>query len=339
MDAQVLKLINKKQYEQRTSEWYAVRTTLITASSAASLLKNNDKTCDSYIDEYKLHDTFDKNNKCCNPYSNRNTFILDKCAKVPRAFTGNIAPYWGQKYEPVVTDIYSKSQSVNVLEFGLIIHDNYPFLGASPDGITEQGIMIEIKCPFRRKITGIPPFYYFIQCQLQLEICDLMYCDFVEFEFCEFATEEEWLDDTTLDIKILNKGLFIQYVEENTYIPLLDPSKSKYIYPPKEMIDSEVDLLKWKDENVFILNSKKNVKFNVIFWKATDNSIVRIKRDKEWFNNVLPTFEKEYRNILYYQTDDNYKKLLTPEKVYTEGKTIDLMSESECAFSDSESEN
>ena len=234
-----------------------------------------------------------------------------------------------------MTDIYSINNSVNVLEFGLIIHDTYPFLGASPDGITENGIMIEIKCPFRRKITGIPPFYYWVQCQLQLEICDLTYCDFVEYEFTEFVTEEEWLDDTTLDLKILNKGIFIQYINEPVVSnPLLDPSISKYIYPNKDIIDNVSKLIKWKNENILKFNN-----FNVIYWKATDNSIVRIKRDPEWFENVVPIFEKEYKNILYYQKDDNYRKLIGPEKNYIEGQTMDLISESECAFSDSEAED
>ena len=181
MDQKVLKLIRKKQYAQRSEEWYKVRKNLITASSAASCLIRDIKTCESYVKEYRLEEIFDYNNKCCNPYSTKKQYFLDKSGYGSQ-FKGNIATFWGQKYESVVTDLYSNKFNKDVLEFGLIIHDNpeYSWLGASPDGITPDGVMIEIKCPFRRKITGIPPMYYWIQVQLQLEVCDLEYCDFVE---------------------------------------------------------------------------------------------------------------------------------------------------------------
>ena len=184
----ITRLQYKKQYEQRTPEWYDIRRSLITASSAACLLNRNSDTCDQYINEYKLHDVFDKNNKCCNPYSSKNNYFLDKCKQ--GTFTGNVATYWGQKYESVVTDLYSNLYNTHVIEFGLLIHDTLHWLGASPDGITIDGVMIEIKCPFRRKITGIPPLYYWIQVQLQLEVCGLEYCDFVEYEFTEFISED-----------------------------------------------------------------------------------------------------------------------------------------------------
>lgn len=333
MHDKVERLLNKKQYEQRTQDWYDIRRSLITASSAACLLKKDSKTCDPYINEYKLNDIFDKNNKCCNPYSSKNKFILDKCKQ--GTFTGNIATYWGQKYESVVTDIYSNKYNVEVLEFGLLIHDTEHHLGASPDGITTEGVMIEIKCPFRRKITGIPPFYYWIQVQLQLEICDLMYCDFVEYEFTEFETEEEFLDDNTLDLKILNKGIYIQVYtpENNSDNPINDPSKSTYIYPPKNILDNVPELLKWRNLELNKKSLTNNTRYIPIYWKATDNSILRIKRDSDWFNSIKPILEKEYKSILYYQKDDNFKRLLNSKKNYITGNTITLSDEESCVFS------
>mgnify|MGYP000450959382 CR=1 FL=1 len=105
MDSRVASLKRRPQYEQRTQPWYDVRRSLITASSAASLLVRDRKTCEGYVKEYKLGDIFDYNQKCCNPYSNKTQFMLDKCKQ--GKFKGNTATYWGQKYEPVVTDLYS----------------------------------------------------------------------------------------------------------------------------------------------------------------------------------------------------------------------------------------
>lgn len=339
MDKKVLLLTHRKQYTQRTPEWYEARRSLITASSAASLLIRDQITCSPYVNSYDLTDIFDYNNKSCNPYSNKTQYLLDKCKQ--KSFKGNVATFWGQKYEPVVTDLYSVLKQKEVMEFGLLIHPEYPFLGASPDGITPDGTMIEIKCPFRRKITGVPPLYYWIQVQLQLEVCDLDICDFVEYEFTEFKTEEEFLDDTTLELEILNKGLLIQVekARDNPEIPC-NLEDLQYIYPPKELLDNTQALLKWLKNQLETLNSERNeLVYTPVFWKVTGKSILPIKRDREWFSNVRNTLESEWKQMVYYQKDDNYKKLLSKQKVYTEGSTLILHENEElkgCLFSDSE---
>lgn len=343
MDRKVFLLKRRPQYEQRTTEWYNVRRSLITASSAASLLTKNKQICKAYVEEYKLEDIFDYNDKSCNPYSSKVQFMLDKCKR--GSFKGNVATYWGQKYEPVVTDIYSNLTSKDVLEFGLIIHPEYEWLGASPDGITPDGVMIEIKCPFRRKITGIPPLYYWIQVQLQLEVCGLDYCDFVEYEFTEFKTQEEFLDDTTLETKVINKGIFIQVEKQDDPDILCDPADIQYVYPERHFLDKVDDLFKWRDIQLEKLPSiidekyKDNIfKFTPIYWKVTDNSILRIKRDPEWFNNAKVVLESQWKQMLYYQKGNNYKKLLkTNVKEYiNEGSVLKIEDEPNCLFSEDE---
>ena len=46
--------------------------------------------------------------------------------------------------------------------------------------------MLEIKCPYSRKIDGVIKPEYFSQMQGQLEVCDLEYCDFLECDFQKF---------------------------------------------------------------------------------------------------------------------------------------------------------
>jgi putative phage-type endonuclease len=332
MDSRVAKLLRRKQFAQRTSEWYEIRTSMITASSAASLLNKNKKTCESYVNEYDLTETFDYSEKCCNPYSSKKQYFLDKCKQ--KTFFGNTATMWGQKYEPVVTDIYSKEHNKDVMEFGLLAHQDpeLSFIGASPDGITPDGVMIEIKCPFRRKITGIPPLYYWIQVQLQLEVCDLEYCDFVEYEFMEFETKEEFINDDLLDIDVINKGLFIK-VERITKEGLIDTKGTQYVYPEKQFIDNPEDLFKWADTQLSKLpdmisedftDSKFN--FSLVFWKVVNKSITRITRDKEWFNRIVPDLRQGFEKMKYYQTEENYKELLV-KKIparFVKGETLVL---------------
>lgn len=334
---QVHNLLNTKQYAQRTEEWYEARKKIITASAVADLLLKDNITCDSYVNTYNLHDSFIKDKKCCNPYSSKTKFILSKCEKHETTFKGNMATFWGQKYEPIISDIYSLLYSTSALEFGLIKHPTIDWLGASPDFITPGGIMGEIKAPFRRKIIGVPTLYYWIQVQIQLEVCDLEYCDFIEYEFIEFLTEYEFLDEYTLeqvnevgDVNGSNrphfKGLYFEIINES------DLENKSYIYPPKELYNNLHGLLQWRNS---IIYENKNIKIIPIYWKTLSNSIVRILRDRDWFIGVKPILEKNWNEVLYYKKDDNYKKLLTKNnKTYHEGEsiTLDLNSDKKCIF-------
>lgn len=313
IDPRVLKLLETEQYTQRTKEWYEARANLITASSASNLLTRNSKVCDKYIETFGLQDTFYKDDKCCNPYSSKLNYYLDKCRG--STFKGNIATYHGQKYEEVASNIYSVLTGKRIIEFGLIKHPTLPWLGASPDGITTDGIMVEIKCPYRRKIDGIPPFYYYIQCLLQMECCDLEVCDFIEFEFVEFKTEREWLDDVTLETPIHFKGVLLSINTSKSELP--DPQFLEYIYAPKELllVGDNVDtgaLLDWKSTEIIkrVIAGVDINKIETIYWKVTDYAITKIERDPVWFKNVIPVFEKEWNLIKYYKKGDNYKKLL-----------------------------
>lgn len=326
MDKRVEELLKRPQSEQRTLEWYVERKTKLTASSIASLLINDSTTCDSYIKKYNLQDKFIKNNKCCNPYSSFDQFMIDKC-NPERSFVGNVATYHGQKYEPVVTDLYSVNYKTEVIEFGLLTHADIPWLAASPDGITTEARMIEIKCPYRRKITGIPPFYYYIQCLMQLECCNLDKCDFVEYEFVEYQSLPEYIDDHTINTPVYEKGIFIQ-IES---IPD-DFTRREYIYPNKNILKDTIELLKWKDAVIEDIIIKKNweivisdsngnsiqckdqrdYKHNIkiIYWKVPCFSIITIERDPEWFKNVYNRLKEAQQKLLYYQKNNNYLELI-----------------------------
>jgi putative phage-type endonuclease len=157
MDPRVSELLKLPQYEQRTPEWYEQRKNAITASDIPTVLgENNYKT----------------------PWN----LFLDKCDATEKPFIGNDATRWGNHYEDIAIEKYSELKNKQVLSFGLLIHKDYPWLGGSPDGITTDGILLEVKCPLKRKIVhGEVPHHYLSQVLLNLEICDLEVAHFIEF--------------------------------------------------------------------------------------------------------------------------------------------------------------
>lgn len=157
---QVLKLIGTKQYAQRTPEWYARRKTLMTASNAAGAL--GIPPYDSFRGDARAH-----------------------CLQnlVYGTFKGNIATQHGVDNEDQVRDRMCDIMGERCLDFGLLVHPELDWLAASPDGITLTGRMIEIKCPFARRIDkGVVPHHYLPQVQVQMEVCGLSSCYFVQWQ-------------------------------------------------------------------------------------------------------------------------------------------------------------
>lgn len=321
MIKEVQKLLNRPQPAQRTPEWFLARKTRVTASAVSSLLKRDRNTCERYVKLYELENEFQFNLKCCNPYSSKKQFTMNK---IKQTFKGSEATFWGQKYEPVATSVYSVMTKTEVLEFGLISHETIPWLAASPDGITPEGVMLEIKCPYRRKITGIPPLYYYQQVQIQLEVCDLSECDFLEIEFMEVASLEEFVDDTLQAFNPEYKGMFLQLeTTPDEY------ETREYFYPPDNTINNVSKSMDWKSQttmeiieknelkiienlkNLIICQTKnyRKVIIRAVYWKTVVVSNVRIRRDNEWFVNIKDRLHAEWKDACEFI--DNYDEGVT----------------------------
>lgn len=114
-----------------------------------------------------------------NHYESPDAFVRKKVLRTQWA--GNAATAHGTLLEPIVRDMYDQRFGKTTTEIGLVQHPKYPFIGGSADGITDDGILLEIKCPLTRKIENKVPKYYMPQIQLLLEILDFEVCDFVQY--------------------------------------------------------------------------------------------------------------------------------------------------------------
>ena len=148
-------LINREYAAQRSDEWLKLRGNMLTASDAATAIG-------------------------VNPYEKPVGLILKKCGH--NKFTGNEFTAHGNKYEDEARDIYCERYNEISHEIGLFPHPEYTWLGGSPDGITESGKLVEIKCPLKRMITPEVPVYYMPQLQLLMEILDLDEAVFIQYK-------------------------------------------------------------------------------------------------------------------------------------------------------------
>ena len=166
---------------QRSETWYEKRRKMVTASDVAAILGYN-----PYESKYK---------------------VLKK--KLENKTNSTIFTNHGIKYEPLAIKEYEKRTKKKVTDVGLIIHNNYRWLGASPDGyIEEDDKLLEIKCVCTRSVKNIP-FYYYIQVQIQLEVCDKEMCDFFQ---CKF--ENNILVNSSLNTIFRNKVWFNKIIDK-----------------------------------------------------------------------------------------------------------------------------
>jgi putative phage-type endonuclease len=271
-EKQVEHLMKLPQPVQRSEEWYLFRNDLVTASNWGSIL-------------------------AMNPYQKMEQVLLEKCGDVSN-FKGNSNMEWGQKYEPVACMIYEGRNQNKVIEFGCIRHPYIDYLGASPDGITRDGIMLEIKCPPKREITGIIPPYYWCQVQGQLEVCDLERCDFLECCIKEYENKSDYLQDHY-------EGDFSRnsYGHEKGVILELFRSKDKsfyYVYSP--LCIDEMGIQQWKEEIIESENKKHDVKLSfTYYWYLEKVSCIPIYRNQEWFQSALPQLKSFWDNVLKYR--------------------------------------
>lgn len=292
------------QPNQRTSEWYEFRHNLITASNA-----------------YKAYGS----------QSAQNQLIYEKCLPLktsveeqPTMVNINSPFHWGQKYEPLSVQLYESKYNTKIDDFGCIQHDSYNFIGASPDGINVKidsnlyGRMLEIKNVVSRDITGNPKKEYWIQMQLQMEVCDLDECDFLETKFVEYNNYTEFKNDTTEK----TKGSIIYF---NT-----KESKPFYLYKPLEIVEED-EILKWEEDTI---NKYQSTDYGMmwikhIYWKLDIFSCVLVLRNTGWFNENVSNLQTIWQTILYerengYQHRAPTKRIIKPkEEPVNKGCLID----------------
>ena len=292
---EVLKAI--PNIEQRTPEWYEARKRLVTASSLAQALG-------------------------LGKYKSQKDLIIEKCGYKEVPFMTAPPLIWGTKYEPVAGEIYKRRNNTELYEFGLIPHPTISFFGASPDGITDCGTMLEIKCPYMRKITGEIPQEYFYQIQGQLDVCDLNECDYVECTFQEysggfpsFAVDTQCVDSDHYTIDMCEKGVFLEYRGM--------VNKTSYIYGPVNTSPEVAHNWVVAESERLYAEGAEIVKET--YWKLAEYMCKRVFRDQEFMTTRYLELEQVWNRILLYrQNKELYDREIEPPTSGQNVKTISI---------------
>jgi putative phage-type endonuclease len=268
-------LVNTPIIKQRTPEWLEARKTRLTASDLYDAIKNN-----------KNSDNIAK--KKANILKDNINYNAIKALK------------WGTMFEPMATRAYSNiNNKVHIYDFGLICDPNNEHFGASPDGINELGIMIEIKCPYSREIINdYVPEKYKLQIQGQLAVCNLKECDYIECKFLIIEEDNIYIEE--FSDKYTNHGIIAEYIKKSS-------KEYYYLYSDDDINASDAigniysKIADFNIENEKDGNKYEFVKFN--YWKLDKINVQRIIFDNENWKNINNKIN------IFWEKVENYKKL------------------------------
>jgi len=263
------------QTKQRSQEWYDARDNMITASSVWKIFASD---------------------------AQRNSLIFEKCrvgsgvnkSNSLGAANSQNPMQWGAKYEPVSRQLYSqRHEHEEVEEYGCIPHRRYPCLGASPDGITENGRMVEIKNIVNREITGEPLEAYWIQMQIQMEVCGIDVCDFVETRFKEFDSEQAFYAESA------QKGVILQFMPRMDVMTGAMSGEAEYVY--SELNPCCVEVADWTER--MQAERTQSVLYYTYYWWLDEYSECVVKRNQLWFEAAIPEIEECWATIVRERED------------------------------------
>jgi putative phage-type endonuclease len=309
-------LQSQPQPDQRTPEWYSFRHSIITASNL-----------------YKIFGS-----KCV-----QNELIYEKCMPSATPYNGSGNPssslHWGVKYEPVSIMIYEHMFSTTIGPLGCLAHPTISFIGASPDGInvnplsSRYGRLLEIKNVKSREIDGNISEPYWIQMQIQMEVCNVYDCDFLETKFSEYNSYAEYVADNDCGNANINTNHNINnsktpdvvdeyhshddecsddsYEHEYEYGYLnntggkiykgmfmyfhspMEPPK--YVYKPINITMEDEN--EWEMSTTEEYTSKGYQWVTNVYWKLVVFNCQLVLRNTFWFEKSLPTITQFWETI------------------------------------------
>jgi len=214
--------------QQNTPEWHAARKGRVTASMVGAILGNS-------------------------PHMTRGDamrkMVRDALGAEPE-FTGNVATEYGSYHEGGARVEFEMLTGKKIRPGGW--HTREDWAGALPDGLLDDGALIEIKCPYGLRNDKDPTFksledqpHYYDQVQFQLWVTELDEAIFYQWTPCA-----ECLEHVRADQKWQNENLpklrqfYAEYLEElKAPERHLEPKRAEIDTPQAQQMVEELDQL------------------------------------------------------------------------------------------------
>jgi hypothetical protein len=260
-------LINRKQIEQRTPEWYAQMNSILSASELGSLFASVRTRAQLVVS--KTVPRAKRNQPLATPSDSMSAFD------------------WGIRFEPVVKQIYQHKYDAIIKELGRLIHPTYTKCSASPDGLIydspkseKVGRLVEIKCPVTRQIDGTIPKDYYSQIQMQLHVTGLNECEYVEAVFSSKYNNTP---------EKIGPNLYSGYIAVIRYPEISDATQNQefyYIYSPVNTADDWTPNAK-EDEQIV----------EIIPWRLNHWHEQVVSRSEEWWSSIKPMIDLFWEDV------------------------------------------
>lgn len=201
--------------EQRTPEWFAARRGRVTGSVAGAILGLDPNTSR----EAALR-----------------RLVRDWHGAEPE-FTGNIATRHGTAHEDGAIVDFQMETGIGVTPVGFLPYEDW--LGASPDGLTDDGGVLEVKVPFSLRKSEDPNFkplsdqpHYYAQVQIEILCADATHGWFWQWSAHGFDLERVEIDQVWRDENLPRLKQF--------HAELMDAIRTpdEYLAPRRVVIDT-----------------------------------------------------------------------------------------------------
>lgn len=257
-------LLSRKQTEQRTPEWYAQMTTIISASEIGTLFASPRTRAKLVMAKTQSYEP--RYQPLATPSDTMSAFD------------------WGIRFEPVVKQIYEHKYQACIKELGRLHHQEDNRCTASPDGLIysslndeRTGRLIEIKCPVTRELDGSVPKDYYAQIQLQLQVTGLKLCDYVE---AVFGSKYNNLQQKE------GPGLYNGFIAVIRYSEIKGDQEFYYVYSPLNCDDSWMPEIKEDEEIVEITP-----------WRLLQWSEQVVTKNEDWWNSLKPMIDRFWEDV------------------------------------------
>jgi hypothetical protein len=132
--------------------------------------------------------------------------------------------------------------------------------------------------------------------QLQMEVCDLDECDFLETKFVEYPDYDSYRNDGN-EFKSYVKTANNSYKGTIIYFHTKE-GRPFYLYQPLNLYLAN-DIGNWEEENIEKYQSEpyNYVFIKFIYWKLDVMSCVLVLRKKDWFKNNIEQLGKVWKTI------------------------------------------